>query len=154
MEKVAVTLLLSALRASERALARGGMGPSNHLPLSTLKARRGVEPSAMWLLRVQRPSVPVAGCSGSFVSSSGLTPAKRHCAEACVPRLSMAQQRLRMRASHRLQLDEHRVCPGHVMHALRDGSEVTLRIRQRTGSRQGENTRGLIADLSFGKGAR
>jgi len=53
--------------------AAEGMWTLDNLPKAELKSRYGFEPTSEWVGKVMRASVRLAqGCSGSFVSASGL----------------------------------------------------------------------------------
>src|SRR6185436_18929268 len=84
-------LVFLALGAGSVSHADEGMWPFNHLPLPQLERRYGFVPGADWLEHVRRAVVSVSTCSGSFVSSQGLTLTNQHCAQDCLSRVSDAQ---------------------------------------------------------------
>jgi hypothetical protein len=131
-------LLLVTLTGARELPADEGMWPFNHLPTATLKRKYEFEPSREWLTRVQRASVRVAGCSGSFVSPSGLTLTNHHCAEECISRLSTAKQNYAERGFRAENGGQEKVCPGVEIHGLREISDVTARVQNATAGLKGE----------------
>ncbi len=132
------SLLLVIFTGTRQLSADEGMWPFNHLPTAALKRKYGFEPSREWLTRVQRASVRVAGCSGSFVSASGLTLTNHHCAEECISRLSTANQDYTERGFSAENAAEEKVCPGVEIHGLRETSDVTARVQSATAGLEGE----------------
>ena len=66
-----------------------GMWPLNRFPSAVLTERYGFTPTPQWLEKIQLGSVRFAGgCSGSFVSASGLVMTNYHCVVDCVAALS------------------------------------------------------------------
>src|SRR5205814_1090608 len=95
---VLATILSSSLVAAvglglEAASADEGMWTFNNPPRDQIKAAYGFSPDDAWLKHVQLSSVRLAqGCSGSFVSESGLVMTNHHCAHACIEQLSTPQR--------------------------------------------------------------
>src|SRR3569832_192858 len=86
---VGLLAVLGLLERSPRARAEEGMWPFNHLPKAMLKKRYDFDASDAWVNHVRRSSIRLSvGCSGSFVSGSGLTLTNHHCAQDCLSRLS------------------------------------------------------------------
>src|SRR5262245_32699954 len=86
---------LAVLALGSPAHADEGMWPFNHLPKAALKKKYDFDASDAWVSHVRRSSVRLAnGCSGSFVSGSGLTLTNHHCVQDCLSRLSTPQQDL------------------------------------------------------------
>jgi hypothetical protein len=64
----------------------------NDFPAQKTKAAYGFEPTPAWLDHVRLSSVRLArGCSGSFVSASGLVLTNHHCVRECLDQLSTAK---------------------------------------------------------------
>lgn len=132
------SLILALLAPSRELRADEGMWPFNHLPTPALKKKYGFEPSPEWLKRVERASVRVAGCSGSFVSPNGLTLTNHHCAEECISRLSTAKTDYIKSGFHAASAGDELVCPGVEIHGLREISDVTARVQNATAGLEGE----------------
>jgi Peptidase S46 len=131
-------ILLLCLLCSREARADEGMWPFNHVPRAQLARRYGFAVTASWLEHVQRASVRVSSCSGSFVSAHGLTLTNQHCALDCLARLSNAQHDLLQQGSYAHRIADERVCPGYAVLALEQINDVTARIRQATGNLEGQ----------------
>jgi hypothetical protein len=134
-------LLFTALGAaliSGSALGDEGMWTFNRLPKEALKKRYGFEPSDAWTDHVRRSSVRVAGCSGSFVSGSGLTLTNHHCAEQCISQLSTAERDYIKAGFYAAAPDRELVCPAYEIHQLGEISDVTARIQNATRNLDGE----------------
>jgi hypothetical protein len=120
------------------ALADEGMWPFNRLPKAELQRKYAFDPTNEWVRHLQRSSVRVSGCSGSFVSSSGLTLTNHHCAEDCISRLSTAAVDYVKRGFHAKTSAEERVCPGYEVHQLAEVNDVTARVEKATHGLDGE----------------
>src|SRR5688572_11455715 len=91
----ALLAVLGFIGLSSPAQAEEGMWPFNHLPRAMLKKKYDFDASEAWIGHVRRSSIRLSvGCSGSFVSGTGLTLTNHHCAQDCLSRLSTAQQDL------------------------------------------------------------
>jgi len=134
---LAVALGLSTL-VGGHALADEGMWPFNRLPKAELKQKYGFEPTDEWVRHLQRSSVRVGGCSGSFVSGSGLTLTNHHCAQDCLTRLSTPAVDYFKRGFSAKAASEERVCPGYEIHQLAEITDVTARVQQATQGLSGE----------------
>lgn len=134
-------LLVAALGAaliSGSARADEGMWTFNRLPEAALKKRYGFEPTDAWTEHLRRSSVRVAGCSGSFVSGSGLALTNHHCAESCISRLSTAERDYVKAGFYAPVATKELVCPGYEIHQLGEISDVTARVHAATRELDGE----------------
>ena len=135
---LSAVLVLSALSWGASLRADEGMWPFNHLPRAALKKRYDFTLSDQWLSRVQKSSVRVAGCSGSFVSSTGLTLTNHHCAQECLSRLSSAKKDYFEQGYYAATPADELVCPGAEIHQLTEIQDVTQRIQSATRGLDGE----------------
>ncbi len=133
-----VGLTLGLALGTGPVLADEGMWPFNRLPKAELQRKYGFEPTGEWVRHLQRSSVRVGGCSGSFVSQDGLTLTNHHCAEDCISRLSSASTDYIERGFYAKTSAEERVCPGYEIHQLAEVSDVTARIAKATQGLDGE----------------
>lgn len=132
-------LVLASLLPAGSARAEEGMWPFNRLPAAQLQRKYGFTPSDEWVRHVQRSSVRVGGgCSGSFVSASGLTLTNHHCARDCITRLSSAGNDYVQRGYYAKSAAEERVCPGFEIHQLSEIRDVTARVAQATRGLDGD----------------
>jgi len=134
-----LVLHIAAGAFASSAQADEGMWPFNHLPRAELKRKYGFEPSDSWLAHLRRSSLRVGGgCSGSFVSSSGLTLTNHHCAQECLSRLSTPQHDYTQKLFYAKTAAEERVCPGYEILQLSEISDVTARLQKATHGLAGE----------------
>ena len=115
-----------------------GMWTFNRLPKAELERKYRFTPTPEWVRHLQRSSVRVSGCSGSFVSQNGLTMTNHHCAEDCISRLSSATQDYIKRGFYAKTPAEERVCPGQEINQLAEISDVTERVQKATQGLEGE----------------
>src|SRR5262245_17461038 len=84
----ALALAATSLLSSP-VLAEEGMWPFDHLPKAALKKKYDFDATDAWVAHLRKASVRLAGgCSGSFVSGTGLTLTNHHCAQDCISRLA------------------------------------------------------------------
>jgi hypothetical protein len=110
-----------------------GMWTYDNFPFERVQRRHGFRPDSAWLDRVRLSSVRLArGCSGSFVSGSGLVMTNHHCAHRCIEQLSSAKKDLVSTGFFaRTQVDEAR-CPDVEVNQLVEIRDVTDRIAAET----------------------
>lgn len=130
-------LLAVLLTSAPWALADEGLWPFNYLPRDVWRERYGFEPSEEWLTRLQRASLRVSTCSGSFVSGRGLTLTNQHCVVDCLARLS-GPGRDRLSEGFQAQAESEELrCPGAIIQQLEQIQDVTSRVRQATQGLEG-----------------
>lgn len=122
-----------ALVVSAPLAAVEGMWTLDNLPAAALKKSHGFAPDAAWVEKVMKSSLRLAGgCSGSFVSASGLVLTNHHCANSCIQQLSTATRDfIRDGFLARKQADE-KACPEIELNRLEQVSDVTTRMNQAT----------------------
>ncbi|MFO0726127.1 MAG: S46 family peptidase [Myxococcota bacterium] len=121
------------LLAAAPAYADEGMWTFDDFPAQKTKAAYGFEPDRAWLDHVRLSSVRLArGCSGSFVSPSGLVMTNHHCVRECLDQISTAKDDFETRGfSAKAEADE-RQCPAMELNQLQEITDVTARVRQST----------------------
>lgn len=93
MKKSGLLLVLVAVAAP--AFSDEGMWTLDNFPGAAVEALYGVNIDDAWLERVQSSVVRLdSGCSGSFVSASGLVLTNHHCALSCIAQNSSADRDL------------------------------------------------------------
>src|SRR5262252_6116355 len=103
-----------------------GMWTFNNFPSAQVKRKYGFEPSADWLEHVRLASARLAqGCSGSFVSSSGLVLTNHHCVQRCLEQLSTDKQDRLADGFYAQQEGDELRCPGLEVDQLLQVSDVT-----------------------------
>jgi hypothetical protein len=103
-----------------------GMWLLNDFPSDRSKDLHGFAPDKAWLDHVRLSSVRLTvGCSGSFVSPSGLVMTNHHCAHECIQQLSTKTKDFVASGFYaKTQKDEVK-CPGAEIDELVDISDVT-----------------------------
>ena len=123
---VALALVVSPHSAS----AEEGMWLFNQFPADKVQAAYGWKPDAAWLDAVRLASVRLeGGCSGSFVSKSGLVMTNHHCAESCIDELSSPKNDYRTNGYYAEQPAMERRCPNMAMAQLVAIEDVTARVQ-------------------------
>src|SRR5450755_2225303 len=90
--KSIVVILAGAFGVSASACAAEGMWTPDNLPKQELQMKYKFTPTAQWVQHVQHAALRLAGgCSGSFISPSGLVLTNHHCVNSCVQQLSTAE---------------------------------------------------------------
>lgn len=138
--RLVLALAAGALTLAPRApLADEGMWTFNRPPRAQIKARYGFSPDDKWLQHVQLASVRLAqGCSGSFVSGSGLVMTNHHCAHSCIQQLSTpARDFVKTGFYARAEADEVK-CPEIEVNQLAAITDVTERIGKATAGLDGQ----------------
>jgi hypothetical protein len=144
--------LLAILSLPLAAPADEGMWTFNDFPAAKVEAKYGFRADGRWLEHVRLSSARLAqGCSGSFVSASGLVMTNHHCAHQCIEQLSTPQRDFVKTGFYaKAPADEVR-CPELEVNQLVAISDVTARMRQATdgleGQRYNEAQRAAIAGI-------
>lgn len=135
----AMSLTLSCVLTGVPATAAEGMWTLDNLPVQQLQAKYGFTPTQDWVNKVMRASVRLAqGCSGSFVSASGLVMTNHHCSVRCIEGLSSASKdyiRDGFLASNRAA---ELKCPELELNRLEQITDVTATIKAATNKLSGE----------------
>jgi V8-like Glu-specific endopeptidase len=119
-----------------------GMWPLNRFPSAALKQRYGFTPSEQWLQQIQLGSARFAGgCSGSFVSPTGLVMTNYHCVVDCIGALSDAKRNLQESGFYAATAADERPCPGMELNQLTAITDVTERVGAATKGTEGERFR-------------
>jgi hypothetical protein len=105
---VLLGLFATSARADE------GMWRFDAIPTQKIAAATGFTPSKAWLERVQSSTVRYlsAGCSGSFVSSTGLIATNYHCVSQCLDKLSQERPDTRTNGFLATTLSDEKKCVG------------------------------------------
>ena len=133
---VVACVAVSLVRADE------GMWPLNRVPTREIQQRYGTTLTPDWLAHARLSSVRLAnGCSGSFVSSTGLVMTNYHCVVGCVEALSTPAQNVQRDGFVAATDADERRCPGLEVNQLTEVTDVTARVREATKSATGESFR-------------
>ncbi|MCK7594498.1 S46 family peptidase [Pseudomarimonas salicorniae] len=129
--RVLATAVLLALAVP--VAADEGMWTLDNLPRESLKQQYDFDPGAEWLQRSMKSAVRLAGgCSGSFISPTGLVLTNHHCVLGCVQQLSSAENDYVNDGFLAASRGEEQQCPGMEINQLEKTADVTERIRTAT----------------------
>jgi hypothetical protein len=131
MKKIVALLALCA--AVPAARADEGMWTFNGFPKARLEKKYGVKVTDAWLDDVRLSSVRLAqGCSGSFVSPTGLVMTNHHCVESCLQQLSSAEKDLIAKGFLAKTAQDELKCPVLEVNQLVEITDVTARMKKAT----------------------
>lgn len=121
------------LALSPTVFAAEGMWTLDNLPREAMAKAHGFSPDQAWIDHAMRSAARLAGgCSGSFVSGTGLVLTNHHCVIDCVQNLSSkAHDYVNDGFLARTRQDEKQ-CPGVEINRLEAVSNVTERIQGAT----------------------
>src|SRR5579871_6742830 len=130
---------LLALLVASAALADEGMWTFDNFPSEKVKQKYGFGPDQAWLDHVRLSSVRLAeGCSGSFVSPSGLVMTNHHCSHRCIEELSTAQKDFTASGFYAAAPAQEVKCPTMEVNQLTALTDVTGRVGKATVGTTGE----------------
>ena len=124
---------LLALLAAVPARADEGMWTYDNFPKAALGKKHGFTPADAWLENARLSSVRLAGgCSGSFVSGSGLVMTNHHCVRACVGQLSTKEHDYSAGGFYADAPEQETRCPEIELNELLSITDVTKRVKDAT----------------------
>jgi hypothetical protein len=123
----------SAISEAQLPTDPGGLWLLNDFPAERVAREHGFQPSQPWLDHVRLASVRLArGCSGSFVSPSGLVMTNHHCVHSCIEQLSSAKKDYDANGFYAPADKDELKCPGMEVNQLIDITDVTARMTAAT----------------------
>ncbi len=126
-------LMLVAFPLSFSAFADEGMWTIDNFPTDVVAEKYDVNIGGDWLGKAQLATTRLEnGCTGSFVSDSGLVLTNNHCTWGCIRNLSTAQRNLSDEGFMARTRDEELQCPGQQVSVLVDFEEVSDNIASAT----------------------
>lgn len=138
MKALRLVIVTAVVAISASAIAAEGMWTLDNLPSKAMRERYGFAPDAAWTDHVMKSSARLAGgCSGSFVSPSGLVLTNHHCVSECVQQLSGSGSDFIRNGFYARAREEERHCPEIEVNRLEQISDVTARIATATAGRSG-----------------
>jgi hypothetical protein len=121
-----------AVLAASAAAADEGMWTFDNFPFELLRERYGVRVDDAWLERVRLGTVRLSGCTGSFVSPSGLMLTNHHCVADCLAQNSTRDKSLLdsgfVAGTRENELD----CPTQIADVLERLENVTTKVQEAT----------------------
>ena len=116
-----------------------GMWTLNNFPKKTFEKKYHFAPTDEWLKHIQLSSARLAGgCSGSFVSSTGLIMTNHHCASSCIEQLSNAKKDFEAAGFYAKKAEDEVKCPEIEINKLVQISDVTSQILTATKNLSGK----------------
>jgi hypothetical protein len=131
---VAVAIAFSFVASAS---ADEGMWTFDNVPLAKIKAAYGTAPSPAFLDHVRKSALRLPGCSGSFVSPSGLVMTNHHCVLGCVNALSSPQNDLAANGFYAKRPEDETRCPNFFLNQLVAISDVTKTVQGATAGKTG-----------------
>jgi hypothetical protein len=123
---LAFSLAAAAIKADE------GMWTFDNFPFELLRERYGVRVDDAWLERIRLGTVRLSGCTGSFVSPSGLILTNHHCVADCLAQNSTRDKSLLdsgfVAGTRENELD----CPTQIADVLERLENVTAKVQEAT----------------------
>ena len=139
MSKLALAVAVALVTAAS-AHAGEGMWTPDNLPAAQLKEKYKFSPDAKWAEHAQRAALRLAGgCSGSFVSPSGLVLTNHHCVNSCVQQLSTAEKDFIKTGFYAKEQKDEIKCPEIELNRLDTIAHVTDRVKKATEGKSGED---------------
>ena len=134
------TLLLIALSLrSLTSFADEGMWLLNDFPSERVNKAYGFKADQKWLDHARLSSVRLAqGCSGSFVSPSGLVMTNHHCAHECIEQISTSGRDHVAKGFHASTLADEVKCPELEVNQLTKITDVTDKMNRATSGKSGK----------------
>jgi hypothetical protein len=115
-----------------------GMWTTNAFPSDKVAQSYGFRPGQSWLDHARLSAVRLArGCSGSFVSPSGLVQTNHHCARGCIEQLSTATHNLTATGFYASAAKDEAKCPDVEINQLIEITAVTERVNKAVAGRDG-----------------
>ena len=139
MKQVTIAATL-ALLTSSAAFAGEGMWTPDNLPAKQLQDKYKFTPDKKWAEHAQRAALRLAGgCSGSFVSPTGLVLTNHHCVNSCVQQLSTADKDFIASGFFAKEQKDEIKCPEIELNRLDTITNVTERVKKATAGKTGED---------------
>ena len=119
------------------ALADEGMWTFDKFPVAKVKAAYGVAPSQAFLDHVRKSALRLPGCTGSFISPTGLVMTNHHCVIGCLGALSTPQKDLESAGFYAARREDEIRCPNFEVNQLVAISDVTKPVQAATAGKTG-----------------
>jgi hypothetical protein len=120
------------------ATADEGMWTYDNFPKAAVEKAYGFKVTDAWLTNAQLSSARLAGgCSGSFVSASGLVMTNHHCAHACIEQLSTKEKDFVKSGFYAKTAADEVKCPEIEINQLVSITDVTKEVTGATAGKAG-----------------
>jgi hypothetical protein len=139
MMKPFAVAIVAALVTTASAFAAEGMWTPDNLPKAQITQMYKFTPDPKWAEHVQHAALRLAGgCSGSFVSPTGLVLTNHHCVRSCVQQLSTKDKDFVKDGFYARDEKDEIKCPEIELNRLDTITHVTDRVKKATEGKQGE----------------
>ncbi len=129
-----------AFATASAAYAGEGMWTPDNLPKQELATKYKFTPTAQWVDHAQKAALRLAGgCSGSFISSTGLVLTNHHCVNSCVQQLSTADKDFIASGFYANEQKDEIKCPEIELNRLDTITNVTDRVKKAVDGKSGED---------------
>ncbi len=134
-----VTLVLIAAFATiaRPAVADEGMWTLDNFPTTAVAKQYGFKATPAFLDTLRTASVRLPGCSGSFVSASGLIMTNHHCARGCITNNSNEKNDYIKTGFFAAKQQDELACPGFSIVSLLTITDVTTGVNAATAGTTG-----------------
>ena len=133
MKRAMLSLIVVALCAP--IAADEGMWTFDSFPRAAVKQKYGVDVTDAWLASLRSRIARLEnGCTGSFVSGSGLVLTNHHCAQTCLAENSSATRDLVADGFLAASAAQEVKCQSEQISVLVDSEDVTARVKSEVGA--------------------
>jgi len=116
-----------------------GMWTLDNLPKNEIQNKYDVKIDKAWTDKIMLSSARLAnGCSGSFISKTGLVMTNHHCVRDCIYRLSTPKEDFLKKGFHAKKRSEERQCPAFEVNRLVKIEDVTGAVKKELKGLSGE----------------
>jgi hypothetical protein len=137
MRRILTALLTLGFLFPTLAQADEGMWTLDNFPTAKVQAAYGFTAGPQFLDHLRESSVRLPGCSGSFVSKTGLIMSNHHCARSCIQNISSPQNDYIEKGFFaKTEADEPK-CPGFEIVSLIGITHVTSTVNAATAGSSG-----------------
>ena len=137
MKRIAIASCLLVFATG--AIAGEGMWTPDNLPKAQLQEKYKFAPDKKWSEHAQHAALRLAGgCSGSFVSPTGLVLTNHHCVNSCVQQLSSAEKDFIKTGFYAKEQKDEIKCPEIELNRLDTITNVTDRVKKAVEGKSGE----------------
>lgn len=134
-----LVLFSSLALLSHLAFADEGMWTLDNLPKQEIQNKYDVKIDETWIDKIMLSSARLAnGCSGSFISKTGLVMTNHHCVRDCLYRLSSQKEDFLKKGFHAKKTSEERQCPAFEVNRLVKIQDVTSDVKKELNGLSGE----------------
>ncbi|RYZ97190.1 MAG: S46 family peptidase, partial [Proteobacteria bacterium] len=135
-----IYLILSIFTFAPPSFAAEGMWLLNKFPAASVEKAHGFKITKPWLDHLRLSSARLAGgCSGSFVSATGLVMTNHHCAHSCIEQLSTKDRDYVASGFYAKTEPEEVKCPEIEVNRLVEITDVTGKILETTKGLKGKD---------------